>query len=133
MKNPRSAPRYLDTKRGHQSRLENYERFLSLLPLWIRLPEEGSHDFRMGLTKQPTSHIHRKGGDLLARGVRFFYIMGTVILILTLWSALQTPWDAIDRLNPDLGWALFLNLIVWLSVGVTEIAVGWLVDNVKTT
>jgi len=61
------------------------------------------------------------------RGVRFFYVMGTLIVILTIWNALQTPWDKIHELNPDLEWTFLLSLIVSLSLGITEIAVGWLI------
>jgi len=50
--------------------------------------------------------------------------MGGLILILTVWTGVEIPWS---RLTEELASSMFLNLIIGLSVGVTEIAVGWLV------
>jgi hypothetical protein len=33
-----------------------------------------------------------------------------------------------NQLSDEIAFSMFLNLIVGISVGVTEIAVGWLVD-----
>ena len=64
------------------------------------------------------------GGVVLKRGARLFYLMGTLILIVTIWSGLEVQWS---RLDDATGTVLFLNLIIGVSVGLTEIAVGWLV------
>jgi len=50
--------------------------------------------------------------------------MGGLILILTVWLGIETSWN---RLSDEIAFSMFLNLIIGLSVGVTEIAVGWLV------
>lgn len=50
--------------------------------------------------------------------------MGGLILILTAWLGIGTPWN---QLSDEIAFSMFLNLIVGISVGVTEIAVGWLV------
>jgi len=50
--------------------------------------------------------------------------MGGLILILTVWVGIGTPWN---RLSDEIAFAMFMNFIVGLSLGVTEIAVGWLV------
>jgi hypothetical protein len=47
------------------------------------------------------------------------------MLILTVWTGVDTPWS---RLTEKFASSMFLNLIIGLSVGFTEIAVGWLVD-----
>jgi hypothetical protein len=50
--------------------------------------------------------------------------MGGLILVLTVWLGIETPWN---QLSDEIAFSMFLNLIVGISVGVTEIAVGWLV------
>ena len=50
--------------------------------------------------------------------------MGGLILILTVWLGIETSWN---QLSDEIAFSMFLNLIIGLSVGVTEIAVGWLV------
>jgi len=60
----------------------------------------------------------------MKRGARLFYLMGVLILILTVWTSFEIPWR---NLSDELGWIVFLSLIVSASVGLTEIAVGWLV------
>jgi len=60
----------------------------------------------------------------LKRGTRFFYVMGGLILILTVWTGVEIPWS---QLTDEIASSIFLNLIIGLSVGVTEIAVGWLI------
>jgi len=60
----------------------------------------------------------------LKRGTRFFYFMGGLILILTGWLGIEAPWN---QLSDEITFSMFLNLIIGISVGVTEIAVGWLV------
>ena len=50
--------------------------------------------------------------------------MGGLILILTVWLGIETPWS---QLSDEIAFSMFLSLIIGLSVGVTEIAVGWLV------
>ena len=60
----------------------------------------------------------------MKRGTRFFYFMGGLILILTVWLGIEAPWN---QLSDEIAFSMFMNLIIGLSVGVTEIAVGWLV------
>lgn len=60
----------------------------------------------------------------MKRGTRFFYVMGGLILILTVWTGVEIPWS---QLTDEIASSIFLNLIIGLSVGVTEIAVGWLI------
>jgi hypothetical protein len=50
--------------------------------------------------------------------------MGGLILVLALWLGIETPWN---RLSDEIAFLMFLNLIIGLSVGVTEIAIAWLV------
>jgi hypothetical protein len=50
--------------------------------------------------------------------------MGGLILVLAVWLGIETPWN---QLSDEIVFSMFLNLIIGLSVGVTEIAVGWLV------
>jgi len=50
--------------------------------------------------------------------------MGGLILILTGWLGIEAPWN---QLSDEITFSMFLNLIIGISVGVTEIAVGWLV------
>jgi len=50
--------------------------------------------------------------------------MGGLILILTVWTGVEIPWS---QLTDEIASSIFLNLIIGLSVGVTEIAVGWLI------
>jgi len=50
--------------------------------------------------------------------------MGGLILILTVWLGIETSWN---QLSDEIAFSMFLNLIIGISVGVTEIAVGWLV------
>ena len=58
----------------------------------------------------------------MKRGARFFYIMGTLVILLAIWWFLETPLDVTD-------WFYVLNFLVWLSVGITEIAVGYLIEK----
>lgn len=60
--------------------------------------------------------------------VLFFYVMGAVIIIVTLISAyvLSGHWSLFP--SPD-NLVLVLVLLVSFSVGLTEIAVGWLMDG----
>ncbi|MBK5134275.1 hypothetical protein JJE00_07635 [Candidatus Bathyarchaeota archaeon] len=60
----------------------------------------------------------------MKRGARFFYLMGTLVLILTVWTGLEVQWS---RLDEAIAASMFLNLIIGMSVGLTEIAVGWLI------
>ena len=60
----------------------------------------------------------------MKRGARIFYFMGILVLIVTLWTGLEVPWN---RLDEGVGASIFLNLIIGMSVGLTEIAVGWLI------
>jgi len=50
--------------------------------------------------------------------------MGVLILILTAWTGFEIPWN---DLGEGIGTSIFLSLVVSASVGVTEIAVSWLV------
>lgn len=50
--------------------------------------------------------------------------MGVLILILTAWTGLEIPWN---DLSEGVGFSMFLNLVIGMSVGLTEIAVGWLI------
>jgi hypothetical protein len=50
--------------------------------------------------------------------------MGGLILILTVWLGIEAPWN---QLSDEIAFSMFMNLIVGLSLGVTEIAVGWLI------
>jgi len=56
--------------------------------------------------------------------VIFFYIMGTVIILLSFLYLFSIPWDLF---GPP--WLFLLIWLVSFSGGVTEIAVGWLVDK----
>jgi Flp pilus assembly protein TadB len=58
--------------------------------------------------------------------VIFFYVMGAVIILLSLLSLFFIPWNLVE---PPLSWIYMLNWLVSFSVGVTEIAVGWLLDG----
>ena len=60
----------------------------------------------------------------MKRGARLFYFMGVLILILTAWTGFEIPWN---DLGEGIGTSIFLSLVVSASVGVTEIAVSWLV------
>ena len=60
----------------------------------------------------------------MKRGERLFYVLGGFILVLTAWNFFTVPWHA---LTDEPGFSILLNLIVSMSLGVTEIAVGWLV------
>jgi uncharacterized membrane protein len=60
----------------------------------------------------------------LKRGTRFFYVMGGLILVLTVWLGIEAPWN---QLSDEIAFLMLLDLIMGLSVGFTEIAVGWLV------
>lgn len=69
----------------------------------------------------------------MRRGVRTFYVMGTLIVFIALLNFLTTPWSALGELiGEPFVWQTIFNLAVQLSVGFTEIAVGWLLDNTKT-
>jgi len=50
--------------------------------------------------------------------------MGGLILVLAVWLGIETQWS---QLSDEIAFSMFLNLIIGLSVGITEIAVGWLV------
>jgi len=63
-------------------------------------------------------------GVLLKRGARFFYLMGTLVLIITAWTGLEVQWSKLDDATAT---SVLLNLIIGISVGLTEIAVGWLI------
>lgn len=65
----------------------------------------------------------------MQRGVRFFYIMGTSIILFAFWSLLVIPWDALEEMSPEFAWLFVYTFVVQLSVGITEIAVGWLVNK----
>jgi hypothetical protein len=56
--------------------------------------------------------------------VIFFYIMGTVIILLSFLYLFSVPWDLFGP-----SWLFLLIWLVSFSGGVTEIAVGWLVDK----
>jgi ribosomal protein S17E len=58
--------------------------------------------------------------------VLFFYIMGAIIVLLSLGFLLSIRWDL---LQPPASWLYLLVWFVSFSVGLTEIAVGWLVDK----
>jgi len=60
----------------------------------------------------------------LKRGARLFYLMGTLILIITAWTGLEVQWSRLDDTTRA---SVFLNLVIGMSVGLTEIAVGWLI------
>ena len=63
-------------------------------------------------------------GVVLKRGARLFYLMGTLVLILTVWTGLEVQWSKLDDITAS---SVLLNLIIGISVGLTEIAVGWLI------
>ena len=63
-------------------------------------------------------------GVLLKRGAGFFYLMGTLVLIITAWTGLEVQWGKLDDATAT---SVLLNLIIGISVGLTEIAVGWLI------
>ena len=63
-------------------------------------------------------------GVVLKRGARFFYLMGTLVLIITAWTGLEVQWSKLDDATAT---SVLLNLIIGISVGLTEIAVGWLI------
>jgi len=60
----------------------------------------------------------------LKRGAGFFYLMGTLVLIITAWTGLEVQWGKLDDATAT---SVLLNLIIGISVGLTEIAVGWLI------
>ena len=56
---------------------------------------------------------------------RFFYIMGAVTFLLALYMAYDVPWHHIDALTRT---SIILSVVMSASIGVTQFAVGWLVD-----
>ena len=60
----------------------------------------------------------------MKRAARFFYLMGTLVLIITAWTGLEVQWSKLDDATAT---SVLLNLIIGISVGLTEIAVGWLI------
>ena len=60
----------------------------------------------------------------MKRAARFFYLMGTLVLIITAWTGLQVQWSKLDDATAT---SVLLNLIIGISVGLTEIVVGWLI------
>jgi hypothetical protein len=65
----------------------------------------------------------------LKRGARFFTIMGFLIIGITFWTGLIIPWEALRKIDPDLEFFFILNFITSLSIGLTEIAVAWLLGK----
>jgi len=56
--------------------------------------------------------------------------MGVMIIILAFYSIFQIPWDSLRRLGlEELGWSLFISSIILISLGMTEVAVAWLVGK----
>lgn len=63
------------------------------------------------------------------RGARFFTIMGFLTIGITFWTVLILPWEALRRINPDLEFFFILNFLTSLGIGLTEIAVAWLIGK----
>ena len=64
------------------------------------------------------------------RGARYFLIMGVIIILATFYQMSQIPWNDLQRLGVGwLGQQLALGFIIQLSIGLTEIAVAWLIGK----
>ena len=61
----------------------------------------------------------------MAFGTKFFGLMGALVLVLTVWSGLEVQWSKLDNTTAT---TVFLNLLIGVSVGLTEIAVGYLLS-----
>ena len=59
---------------------------------------------------------------------RPFYIMGIITLVIISY-AYYTMIPAWDKLPEELRLFIGLNVILWIFIGFTQIAVGWLLDR----
>ena len=62
----------------------------------------------------------------LKHRVRFFALMGASIILSAFYMLTLIPWEEIGRIDQDLHSFFLFNFFVWVSIGMTEIAVAWL-------
>jgi len=65
----------------------------------------------------------------MKRGIRLLFGMGLLILLVSVWNLATTDWDALERISEFLGYQVFWSNLVFCSVGVTEMAVAYLLDQ----
>lgn len=63
---------------------------------------------------------------LSKRRYRFFTIMGASIILSAFYMLTLIPWEEIGRIDQNLYSFFLFNFFVWVSIGMTEIAVAWL-------
>ena len=59
----------------------------------------------------------------MKRGIRLFFGMGILILLVSIWGLVTTNWNEIGKISEELGFSMLWNYIVQCSLGITEIAV----------
>jgi len=67
--------------------------------------------------------------DKLHPIAEFFFIMGLFIIIVQIWVYIQIPWNIVNRYLPNQSWLYTANFAVGISLGLTEIAVSWLINE----
>jgi hypothetical protein len=65
----------------------------------------------------------------MKRGIRLLFGMGLLILLVSVWNLVTTDWNAIGKISDLFGWQIFWSNLVFCSVGITEMAVAYLLDQ----
>ena len=65
----------------------------------------------------------------MKRGIRLFFGMGLLIVLVATWGIVTTNWNEIGEMSEELGFNLLWGYIVQISLGITEMAVAYLLDK----